>query len=94
MRRGVVEHAKRLRLLLAASSTSAADFNEVHNCDRTEPTDPRDAALTGKPDALAYEDGVDLVLPEPVLDWMSERRWQASHDGWHNIRRCDSSSSF
>jgi hypothetical protein len=64
------------------------DYSTLHNCGRAQPPDPRDALLTGDPDALEYEDGVDLVLPEPVLDWMAERRWQPSHDGWHNIRRC------
>jgi hypothetical protein len=64
------------------------DYAQLHNCGAAQPPDPRDALLTGEPDALAYEDGVDLVLPEQVRDWMAERRWQPSHDGWHNIRRC------
>ena len=66
------------------------DYNDLHNCGGSEPADARDALLSGKPDALSYGDGVDLVLPQQVLDWMTERRWQPSHDGWHNIRRCTS----
>jgi hypothetical protein len=64
------------------------DYAQLHNCGTAQPPDPRDTLLTGEPDALAYEDGVDLVLPKQVLNWMTERRWQPSHDGWHNIRRC------
>ena len=64
------------------------DYAQLHRCGSAEPADPRDALLSGEPDALSYGDGVDLVLPEQVLAWMRERRWQPSHDGWHNIRRC------
>jgi hypothetical protein len=38
--------------------------------------------------------GTDLVLPKPVLEWMKARVWEASHDAWHNIRRCKGGGGF
>lgn len=57
-------------------------------CFRT-PADPRDNELTGKPDIVKVGNSQDTMLPKPVLDWMKEREWDESHDGWHLIRLWD-----
>ncbi|MGE5785180.1 MAG: hypothetical protein ACM3ZE_11345 [Myxococcales bacterium] len=59
------------------------------HCTDGELADARDVLLSSKPARWTSTTGeIDLVLPQPVLDWMTERRWQPSHDAWHNVRRC------
>ena len=66
------------------------DTRQLHQfCEKGYDPDPRDALITNEPVQWVSPRGeVDLVLPQPVLDWMSEGIWQKSHDAWHNIRRC------
>ena len=60
------------------------------HCTSGELADARDLQLSDRPDQWKSptRGDVDLVLPKLVLDWMRERVWEASHDAWHNIRRC------
>jgi len=63
------------------------------HCVDGELAEARDALLDGKPEQWKGSDGaIDLVLPKPVLAWMSERVWTQSHDAWHNVRRCGGGS--
>src|SRR5690606_25813053 len=56
------------------------------HCTGEEAPDPRDAMLSGEPETWIGSNGdIDLVLPAAVRAWMTERKWQASHDAWHNI---------
>ena len=73
-----------------SGGTTGADFDRQHqSCEKGFDPDPRDALITNQPDRWVSALGeVDLVLPKPVLDWMTEGIWQKSHDAWHNIRRC------
>jgi len=64
---------------------------EHDHCLYGEPADPRDALLAtpSTPDIFTASNGdIDLPLPKQVLAWMDQRIWKASHDAWHNIRRC------
>ena len=64
-------------------------------CEEGFDPDPRDALITSQPDHWIDRAGnVDLVLPAPVLAWMTEGVWQQSHDAWHNIRRCGRGGGF
>jgi len=84
------------------ASTGSADAgvstggSATHDhCVEGELADTRDAMLDGKPEQWKGNDGaIDLVLPKPVLTWMSERVWTQSHDAWHNVRRCSGGGSF
>src|SRR6185503_5077411 len=45
--------------------------------------DPRDMEISNLPAQWKATNGdIDLVLPRGVLDWMSERIWEKSHDAW------------
>jgi hypothetical protein len=76
----------------AMSGSAGAPGTAPHDyCVSGEPADARDAQLTGMPDQWKSPSGaIDLVVPKLVLDWMSERIWEPSHDAWHNVRRCRS----
>lgn len=57
--------------------------------------DPADATVTSEPQQWVSSTGaIDLLLPEPVLDWMHRKHWMESHDAWHNVRRCNSFLTF
>jgi hypothetical protein len=72
-----------------AADGGNANASDHDHCGNGELADARDAQLTGEPEPWKSSSGaVDLVLPKPVLAWMSERVWEASHDAWHNVRRC------
>jgi len=75
----------------AASGSGGSSAAAPHDhCLDGEPADPRDGQLTGMPDQWKSPSNgaIDLVVPKSVLDWMSERIWEPSHDAWHNVRRC------
>jgi hypothetical protein len=76
----------------AVSGSGGAASTATHDhCVEGEPADVRDAQLTGMPDQWKSSSGaIDLVVPKAVLEWMTERIWEPSHDAWHNVRRCRS----
>jgi hypothetical protein len=65
--------------------------HEHDHCAMGEPADARDAMIMDIPDQWKSpaSGDIDLVVPKLVLDWMKERVWEATHDAWHNIRRCN-----
>lgn len=70
------------------SMTDAPPDNR-HRCGWGQPADPRDALLTEDYQTwLGSRGQVDLFLPQAVLDWMTERLWDESHDLWHAVRQC------
>ncbi|HEY5962191.1 MAG TPA: hypothetical protein VIV60_36795, partial [Polyangiaceae bacterium] len=74
---------------MPGSMPQAGQSHSHDHCVDGEDADPRDAQLPSKPDRWTSSAGaIDLVEPQAVLDWMTERIWQPSHDAWHNIRRC------
>ncbi|MFI5307070.1 MAG: hypothetical protein ACHQ53_06955 [Polyangiales bacterium] len=82
-----------------AGSMDMAGTTDMHDhaaastdhCIDGYPPDSSDALVTGKPDEWKASNGdIDLVLPQPVLQWMDDRVWKQSHDAWHNVRRCNS----
>lgn len=75
-----------------SGSAGAAATGSHDYCVQGEPADARDAQLTGMPDQWKSPSNgaIDLVVPKLVLEWMSERIWEPSHDAWHNVRRCRS----
>jgi hypothetical protein len=76
----------------AMSGSAGAGVMTHDHCLEGEPADVRDAQLTGMPDQWKSPSNgaIDLVVPKIVLDWMTERIWEPSHDAWHNVRRCRS----
>jgi hypothetical protein len=77
-----------------AAHSDAQVATHVHDhCLDGEPADARDKLLTGKPDQWKGS-AIDLVLPAKVLEWMTERVWDQSHDAWHNVRRCKTGGLF
>lgn len=52
--------------------------------------DPRDATLDPTPRTIWVGFNRDLLLPQPVLDWLAEHELEAEHDAWHATRRWDS----
>lgn len=70
------------------TGTAGGGAGAHDNC-MAYPADPRDSQITSQPIEWRASNGaIDLVLPQPVLDWMAESVWTESHDAWHNIRRC------
>jgi hypothetical protein len=53
--------------------------------------DPRDEMLTDAPLEMTVGVTKDLLVPQIVLDWMDERQFAESHDGWHLVRKWDQS---
>jgi hypothetical protein len=76
-------------LMHPTAAGGAAPDPSHDDCVTGEAADSRDAQLTDIPDQWKATNGdIDLIVPKLVLDWMGERVWEASHDAWHNIRRC------
>jgi hypothetical protein len=74
-----------------AAATGAAGSTAVErdHCIYGYDADARDPQIPGNFDEWKASNGdIDLVVPKAVVDWMTERLWQKSHDAWHNIRRC------
>lgn len=62
----------------------------LDHCRFGDAPDPRDAMLTGEPERFMTSGGqTDLLMPQEIRQWMTERGMQRSHDDWHLIRQVD-----
>jgi hypothetical protein len=77
------------------------DITTHQPCDAPYPKDPRDDTMTGElvrdvtndngtPDDSS-DDQYDLLLPQEMLDWLTEQDWIQEHGDWHGVRRCSQS---
>ena len=67
------------------------DLAEEH-CSMEMPPDPRDSLIESTaPVPWMSESGTaqDVLMPQPVLDWINERGMNEAHDAWHATRRWD-----
>lgn len=68
----------------------APDSVQTHQiCIDPVPASPADTTLTELWQPWTSPAGeIDLLLPQPVIDWMDERLFREGHDGWHIVRKC------
>ena len=83
-------HEARALQALPAPGADAVHGHAYDHCAAGEQPDARAAQLVDLPaEWRSPRNGaIDLALPQDVLAWMGERVWEASHDAWHNVRRC------
>ena len=74
---------------MAMAGTGAMPHGD--DCVVGQTVDATDATFMNHFDTWKASNGdVDMTVPKPVLKWMKDRVWEASHDAWHNVRRCRS----
>jgi hypothetical protein len=61
----------------------------AEHCNMQMPADPRDLTLDPTPVILPVGRSRDVLLPQPIIDWMGEQGWEPAHDAWHSTRRWD-----
>ncbi|HKU44319.1 MAG TPA: hypothetical protein VJR89_39440 [Polyangiales bacterium] len=61
----------------------------TEHCHAHGGADPRDATLDPAPVLLAVGSAQDVLMPQPIIDWMEEQGWIPAHDSWHSQRRWD-----
>ena len=59
-------------------------------CSHEATPDPRDATLDPTPRVVWVGFSRDVLLPQPVIDWLVEHELEPEHDAWHGTRRWDS----
>lgn len=65
------------------------DPAEEH-CSMEMPPDPRDSMIQSTaPVEWISETARDVLMPQPVLDWINEHGLNEAHDAWHATRRWD-----
>jgi hypothetical protein len=69
----------------AATMPDPAD----EHCTMDMPADPRDATLDPAPVTVWVGWSRDVLLPQPIVDWLNELGLQQVHDAWHTTRRWD-----
>lgn len=75
----------------APAAVSHSGHAEAHEstCPLHLGADPRDAELSDEPLVKQVGTTRDLLVPQPVLDWMAENQFEAAHDAWHLVRKWD-----
>jgi hypothetical protein len=72
------------------SEPDAGEPPAAMRCMHEHAADPRDLDLDPTPRTVWVGFSRDLLLPQPVLDWLGENELEIKHDAWHSTRRWDS----
>jgi hypothetical protein len=60
------------------------------HCAMEMPADPRDSMIeSSEPVIWSSGRSRDVLLPQPVIDWINEQGLQEAHNAWHMTRRWD-----